>query len=573
MIADLRMVVQWNPPHRGAVDHSSSFGQAIKSLALTGFFIDQRLDKIQYDLSKNLIKKPFIIRNAVLDDLPELIEVESKAWGNLQVSMNELRMRIQRHPTGQWVVVLNDKIIGVLYTQLLQCRDVLLQSTTKFSNQGTLHQVDGSILQLLGVATLPEYSNLQIASTLRYFVINIACCSNINEVVAATRCSNSFSNEELFTTACMNMADPILQFHQSGGAKYCQLLHNYRPDDVNNFGHSILIAYHLNDADQVGTVAAVETPTTSPTKPQKQSSSPLMNNFTISFEQLLNCLNRTLHSNYVITTSQHILDIPFMNLGLDSLQMMEMRSYLLAIEGIETNRVSNTILFDYPTPRQLLQYLNHDERIVSNTTLQCKDSSDVSVIGMSCRFPNNANNTATFFTMLCNKSNFFQNIPIGWKGHTQIAGLLGDEVANTFDPQFFQLSNEEVVYMDPHQRILLEVVYEALLDANLMVNLPNIKHRIGVFIGLCNNEWIRQCQQTDETVSPYLGTGTAQSSAANRISFLLGLSGPSLVVDTACSSSLSAVHVAMTSLQAGDCDIAIVASADLLLSSYSLQVD
>jgi acyl transferase domain-containing protein len=93
---------------------------------------------------------------------------------------------------------------------------------------------------------------------------------------------------------------------------------------------------------------------------------------------------------------------------------------------------------------------------------------------------------------------------------------------------------------------------------------------VGVFVGLCNNEW-KYSNGTGE-LGPYHTTGSAQSAAANRLSFLLGLTGPSMVVDTACSSSLAALHTAMNALRCGDCDVALVAAADLLVSDYSIQV-
>jgi epothilone polyketide synthase D len=95
---------------------------------------------------------------------------------------------------------------------------------------------------------------------------------------------------------------------------------------------------------------------------------------------------------------------------------------------------------------------------------------------------------------------------------------------------------------------------------------------VGVFVGLCNNEWKATSDASDAVLGPYDTTGSAQSAAANRISFLLGLEGPSLVVDTACSSSLAALHTAMNALRCGDCDVALVAAADLLVSSHSLKV-
>ena len=91
-------------------------------------------------------------------------------------------------------------------------------------------------------------------------------------------------------------------------------------------------------------------------------------------------------------------------------------------------------------------------------------------------------------------------------------------------------------------------------------------------MGLCNNEWKMSQQNASEPLGPYDTTGSAQSAAANRVSFLLGLTGPSLVVDTACSSSLAAVHTAINALRCGDCDVALVAAADLLVSSHSLKV-
>ena len=92
----------------------------------------------------------------------------------------------------------------------------------------------------------------------------------------------------------------------------------------------------------------------------------------------------------------------------------------------------------------------------------------------------------------------------------------------------------------------------------------------GVYIGHCNNEWSRS--QSSKRTNAYTGTGSSHSILANRISFLLGLTGPSMTIDTACSSSLVALHVAKNALLNGECSTAIVASADLMLSPFSLEV-
>ena len=135
----------------------------------------------------------------------------------------------------------------------------------------------------------------------------------------------------------------------------------------------------------------------------------------------------------------------------------------------------------------------------------------------------------------------------------------------------------EIKRMDPHQRLILKISYEALTEARVLNNddasTSNDVHskQIGVFVGLCNNDWIHT-QDGSSSSDPYSSTGLSQSAAANRLSFLLGLSGPSLVIDTACSSSLAALHTAMNSIKCGDCELAIVVAADLLLSENSIKV-
>ena len=83
----------------------------------------------------------------------------------------------------------------------------------------------------------------------------------------------------------------------------------------------------------------------------------------------------------------------------------------------------------------------------------------------------------------------------------------------------------------------------------------------GVFMGLSTHEFagtlIRLCDAED--IDIYFGTGTSPAAGAGRISYRLGLQGPAVMVDTACSSSLVAVHQACQALQAGDCDVVVLA--------------
>ncbi|RYH13611.1 polyketide synthase, partial [archaeon] len=226
--------------------------------------------------------------------------------------------------------------------------------------------------------------------------------------------------------------------------------------------------------------------------------------------------------------------------------------------------------------RRLLDYLNGANKSQGATSLANFSSKsrgmerEVIICGASCRFPAGANDPQTFMDMMRGCVPFLQPIPASWKVSlgVQVAGFLDDNAAETFDQAFFHIGAKEAAQMDPHQRILLEICYEALNDACLL----EVKETcsIGVFVGLCNNEWVANRQ--DDGVTAYTSVCTAQSAAANRVSYILGLTGPSMVIDTACSSSLAAIHIAIQSLLAGDCDAAIVAAADLLISPYSLMV-
>jgi acyl transferase domain-containing protein len=116
--------------------------------------------------------------------------------------------------------------------------------------------------------------------------------------------------------------------------------------------------------------------------------------------------------------------------------------------------------------------------------------------------------------------------------------------------------------MDPQQRLLLELTWEALADAGIAPG-RLAGSRTGVFVGISNSDYARLHGRDGEA---YEATGNALSVAANRISYLLDLRGPSWAVDTACSSSLVATHQAIQSLRCGESDLALVGGVNLLLA-------
>lgn len=134
-----------------------------------------------------------------------------------------------------------------------------------------------------------------------------------------------------------------------------------------------------------------------------------------------------------------------------------------------------------------------------------------------------------------------------------------------FDAQFFRISPREAVSLDPQQRLLLEVSWEALERAGIAPDRLT-GTQTGVFVGICGNDyWPRLLTKNTSEIDAYLATGNVHSMASGRLSYILGLTGPSMSVDTACSSSLVAVHLAAASLRNRECDLAIASGVNRIL--------
>ncbi len=210
----------------------------------------------------------------------------------------------------------------------------------------------------------------------------------------------------------------------------------------------------------------------------------------------------------------------------------------------------------------------------------------IAIIGMSCRFPGRANSPEAFWQMLHEGRDAIIEVPEKrWnidayydvdpktpgKMYTRYGGFLSEPV-DTFDPHFFGISPREAASLDPQQRLLLEVAWEALEDANIVPE-QIYDSSTGVFVGISNFEHALSllrpanldCINAYHRIDAYFGTGASLGVAAGRLSYLLGLTGPSLIVDTACSSSLIATHLACQSLRLKECDLALVGGVHLIL--------
>lgn len=215
--------------------------------------------------------------------------------------------------------------------------------------------------------------------------------------------------------------------------------------------------------------------------------------------------------------------------------------------------------------------------------LQRSKTEPIAVIGLGCRFPGGGDGPAAFWSLLRDGVDAMTPVPQdrwdidAWydpdpgaagKMYVREAGFIRDP--DRFDARFFGISPPEAAALDPQQRVLLEVAYEALEHAGQVPSaLANTA--TGVFVGVMGNDYSRLQMRSDDPtrIGPYTGTGYAWSFLAGRLSFFLGLQGPSMVVDTACSSSLVALHLACGSLRSGECGLALAGGVNLILAPES----
>lgn len=201
----------------------------------------------------------------------------------------------------------------------------------------------------------------------------------------------------------------------------------------------------------------------------------------------------------------------------------------------------------------------------------------VAIVSMACRFPRRATSPERFWQSLVEQTDetgevpedrwdleaFFDEDPeIPGRMYAR-RGVFLDQV-DQMDPEFFGISPREATWVDPQQRLLMEVGWEALERAGWVP--AQIGEQTGVFVGWMHNDYQNEASDSFLNLNPYIATGAAGSFLCGRLAYYLGLQGPSLAVDTACSSSLVALHLACQSLQRRDCDRALVGGVNVICS-------
>ncbi|MET0650562.1 MAG: type I polyketide synthase [Pyrinomonadaceae bacterium] len=201
----------------------------------------------------------------------------------------------------------------------------------------------------------------------------------------------------------------------------------------------------------------------------------------------------------------------------------------------------------------------------------------VAIIGMACRFPQ-ADSPAAFWRLLRGGVDAVTEVPPDrWdadafydedanapgKMTTRWGGFL--EQVDGFDAHFFKVSPREAPHLDPQQRLLMQVTWEALEDAG-QVPARLAGTPTGVFVGIMGNDYGDTPMNDPALVNFYTFPGIARCIAANRLSYFFDFRGPSMAVDTACSSSLVATHLACRSLRDGESSLAVAGGVNLMLS-------
>ncbi|MCU7925174.1 MAG: SDR family NAD(P)-dependent oxidoreductase [Candidatus Thiodiazotropha sp. (ex Dulcina madagascariensis)] len=295
-------------------------------------------------------------------------------------------------------------------------------------------------------------------------------------------------------------------------------------------------------------------------------------------------------------------DMPLMELGFDSLELLELRELLGKQLSV---KLGAPFLFQYNTASKITQYIldnalevhkyktadgaeplaavseEKNENAVFTppaTNYQYREE-DIAIVGISLRFPGDICTMDEYWELLrdgrsaiCRMPKERWNWPADLDLEDEKAYLLKGGFFNRideFDAPFFRVSPKEAELMDPQQRMLLELSWEVMEDAGYK---PTGLHgsETGVYVGACHFEYRKLLEEHGISRDAYFSTGTSGSILANRLSYFYDFRGPSVMLDTACSSSLVAVHEAVRGIRQGACDQALVGGVNLICSSVNV---
>ncbi|WP_317441292.1 type I polyketide synthase [Streptomyces collinus] len=271
---------------------------------------------------------------------------------------------------------------------------------------------------------------------------------------------------------------------------------------------------------------------------------------------------------------------PLRELGVDSLGLVKLQRLLNAATGLT---LPPTVGFDFPTAADLARHLRAEllgSAAETTDEIAPPPAADepIAVVGIGCRFPGGAASPDQLWQIVAEGRHVVDDFPDdrGWDldrlydpdpatpGSTYVrhGGFLRD--AGDFDAGFFGISPREALAMEPQQRLVLETAWEALERAG--INPDTLRgSRSGVFVGADPQDYGMPLHEAPDGLDGYLMTGNSPSVLSGRLAYVLGTEGPTLSVDTACSSALVALHLAVQSLRAGECTLALTGAASVMV--------
>ena len=349
------------PDYRSARKLFDSSGEQLSeasvllmSAAGVGFFPErfaarrypQALGSTQVTLNR-FVPRPFTVRHPTVADIGQLRDLELAAWPeNLSASDLELRRRVELVPKGQAVLESDGRLVAALYSQRIKSVDQLFQAN--YAALPELHDPAGRVAQLLGICVHPELRGRGFADDLLDFMLGyFAACEGIENLVGVTRCHHYGHQRELGTShedyirlrnEHGRLNEPMLQFHEAHGAVIRAVLPLFRPEDVQNAGAGVLIEYQLRgDSPLLGN------------GPRRQGVVPEDISAVVreSIQQVLGSARIHLYE----------LEAPLMEMGLSSLQLLELRHLL---QERTAKELEPTCFFKWGTPAAIIGHLSGD---------------------------------------------------------------------------------------------------------------------------------------------------------------------------------------------------------------------
>ncbi|WP_067648459.1 polyketide synthase Pks13 [Nocardia harenae] len=293
---------------------------------------------------------------------------------------------------------------------------------------------------------------------------------------------------------------------------------------------------------------------------------------------------------------QITVDRPMEEFGLASRDAIALGGDIEELTGV---MLTATVVYQHPTIASLAERIvNGEPEAPAETTDDAFYTSyspgaahDIAIVGLSTRLPGAGDTPESTWDFLINRGDGIRELPEGrWSeflGEPEVAqavaesnslgGYLDQEVVKGFDAEFFAMSPIEVERVDPQQRLMMELTWEALEHARI----PASELRgtpVGVFIGSSSNDFqliaalglgAEKDPNVPASADAYAIMGSVSSIIANRVSYFFDFTGPSVTIDTACSSTLVAVHQAVRALREGDADLALAGGVNMILAPFA----